>query len=110
MIPYFQTSFKPFCLPLNSDLRSKIEEIDGDVSYYLNKFNEILERLQMTIQERDTIPVTEIYDDFTRAGEIWTQIYSYTYCLEAIQSVAKTLEDINSVILILMTDSFIRSF
>ncbi|EEB13409.1 conserved hypothetical protein [Pediculus humanus corporis] len=77
-------------------IKSKIEEIDGDVSYYLNKFNEILERLQMTIQERDTIPVTEIYDDFTRAGEIWTQIYSYTYCLEAIQSVAKTLEDINS--------------
>lgn len=57
-----------------------------------------MERLQNTIQERDTIPTTEIYEDFTTAGELWCEIMSYHYCLEGVQMVSKKLEEINKVI------------
>ncbi|KAK6621590.1 hypothetical protein RUM44_001397 [Polyplax serrata] len=77
------------------DITSKLEEIDGDYSFYMKKLNEILERLQIIIQERDTVPTADVYDDFSRAGEIWTEIYSYYYCLESVQSVANKLEEIN---------------
>lgn len=63
----------------------------------MKKLNEILERLQIIIQERDTVPTADVYDDFSRAGEIWTEIYSYYYCLESVQSVANKLEEINKV-------------
>lgn len=80
-----------------SDLSSKLDEIDGDVHFYVKKLDSILQRLQNTVEDRDAVPTTEVFDDFTQAGELWSEILSYSLSLNIVIEAIKRLDEINKV-------------